>query len=122
MNKPSNTYTYLYWLPRILAITFALFLAIFALDVFIPGQPVMYYLTALTMHLLPNSIILGLLLVAWKFEKLGGILFILFGVISIIFFDTYSHIINFVIVSFPFFLIGGLFVAHDTLATKKTYV
>ena len=52
------------WTPRVLTILFILFMAIFALDVF--GEysfPLI--LVALFMHLIPNFILIGVLLVAW---------------------------------------------------------
>ena len=67
-------YSWLYWTPRILGIIFAVFISIFALDVF--GEyKFPEVLIALFMHLVPTYLVLGALLVAWKWEKIGGILF-----------------------------------------------
>lgn len=66
-----------YWLPRILSILYILFLGIFALDVFIPGQSLTYYLTAFLIHLTPNFILAVILYIAWKHEIIGAILYVL---------------------------------------------
>ena len=111
--------SFFYWIPRILSILFILFLSIFALDVFIPGKEFWYYPVALFMHLIPNFILIGILVLAWKKELVGGIVFILAGLLFTIVFRTYESIPNFLIVSFPFFVIGALFLTHRFL--KKSY-
>ena len=108
----------LFWLPRVLAILFIGFLAIFALDVFEPGKTFDYYIIALFMHLIPNFILTALLIIAWRQEKFGGILFILLSVLFTLFFRTYLFWQNFILISFPVFLIGGLFLRHDYLKRK----
>lgn len=105
----------LYWAPRIMAIVFILFLGIFALDVVTPGMPVLSMMVGLFIHLIPNFLLLTLLLLAWKKERLGGILFLITGVFLTIFFQTYLYFINFLLISFPIFLIGLLFITHSKL-------
>lgn len=78
--------TIFYWLPRILGIVFILFLAIFALDVFIPGKTIPYYIVALFMHLIPNFVLAGMLFIAWKNEQIGGFLFLLAALFFTFFF------------------------------------
>lgn|SRR3989344_8718199 len=104
-----------YYLPRILAIIYILFLGIFALDVFIPNQTLGYYLIALFMHLIPNFILLIILAVAWIWERAGGGLFILLGLIFTVFFNTYISWPNFLLISFPIFLLGFLFIMDSYL-------
>lgn len=100
------------WLPRILAILYILFLGIFALDVFIPGQSLNYYLTALFIHLIPNFILLTILIIAWKWEKAGGLMFILAFLGFLIFFGGKGiEWIQFLLFS-PLFLIGILFLMN----------
>lgn len=113
MKDAARKLNVLYWTPRILGMFFICFLAIFALDVFVPGKSIGYYLIALFMHLLPNFILLGLLLVAWKYERIGGTIFLIIGVFFTYFFKTYEHVINVVVISCPLFLIGLLFLLHD---------
>ncbi len=67
------------WIARILGILFAIFISLFALDVFEPGVPLGRILIALFMHLVPTYIVLILLWAAWKRPLIGGLLFILAG-------------------------------------------
>ena len=72
----------LYWLPRILAIIFILFISMFALDSFDVPQ---WYI-ALPMHLIPSFILILFTVIAWQRARIGGILFFVaacgMGVIS----------------------------------------
>jgi hypothetical protein len=65
----------LFWTPRILGTLFALFISVFALDVFGAGYGFRETALALGMHLIPTGILLVILLLAWRWEWLGAILF-----------------------------------------------
>lgn len=75
MSHPVNRF--LFWSPRILAILFAIFLSIFALDVF--NEPRGFWRTALALaiHLIPTAMVLLILAAAWQWERLGALLFAL---------------------------------------------
>lgn len=81
----------LYWSPRILGIVMILFISMFAFDSFSPGNTIGQNLLALLIHLLPSIGLLILLLVAWKWELIGGIIFTLAGIAWSIF----VYMINF---------------------------
>ena len=100
---------WLHWTPRVLTILFAIFISIFALDVFGGGDGFWGTIVALFMHLIPTYILIILLLIAWKWEKVGGMLFIILGLIFTLFFNTYRHTLTFLLISGPVFLIGLLF-------------
>jgi hypothetical protein len=117
--RTTNVRNVFYWTPRILSILLISFLAIFAFDVFIPGQTVMYYVVALIIHLIPNFVLLGLLLLSWKYEKVGGILFLILGICFTLLFNTYKTPLTFMVTSLPIFLIGGLFLTHDHFYVKR---
>lgn len=114
---PSKINKFLYWTPRILAILFILFLALFSLDVFEPGLSASEIAIALLMHNIPSIILTILLIFAWKREWLGAIAFILGGlayIASIIWkslttsFEWY-HLSWSLIIAGPAFLVGVLF-------------
>lgn len=71
----------LYWAPRALSIFFIAFLGIFALDVFGTGYSFWETLLALTMHLIPNFILIGVVALAWRWEWTGAALFSVAGVL-----------------------------------------
>ena len=66
----------LFWTPRVLGILFAMFLSLFALDVFGEGYGFWETILALLIHLLPVYIVVIALVIAWHWEWAGAILFI----------------------------------------------
>ena len=108
----------LYWTPRILVILFILFISMFAMDVF--GEysfPLV--LVALFMHLIPSFILIILLVVAWKWERVGGILFLVLFVVFTFWFDLYKHIISFLLIGLPVLIVGILFLISSKVNKKK---
>ena len=65
----------LFWSPRILCILFAAFLGVFSLDVFGEGLGVWQTILALLMHLVPVYIVVIALVLAWRWEWIGAVLF-----------------------------------------------
>jgi hypothetical protein len=109
----------LYWSPRILAIVAILFISIFALDAFEPGRPFSEQLVAFLIHLVPSFILLAILLLAWKRELAGGILFALIGLATTpwVFMHNYrmNHsiwmsLLIILMITIPFVVVGGLFI------------
>jgi hypothetical protein len=66
----------LFWAPRAVGIAFALFLSLFALDVFHEGYGLGNTLLALSIHLVPTLIVLVLLAIAWRWEWIGAAAFV----------------------------------------------
>ena len=62
----------LYWAPRGPGLAFALFLCLFALDVFGEGLGFWRTLVALIMHLIPAFVVLLALALAWRWEWIGA--------------------------------------------------
>lgn len=97
----------LFWTPRILAILFASFVSLFALDVFMEGYDFWETSLALMMHLIPTGLILLSLAIAWRWERVGGILFVALGVLYIV---RSGYLV--IVIYGPLFLVGVLFLAH----------
>ncbi len=74
---------FIYWTPRILSIIFILFLALMSLDVISPGLSFWQIILGLFMHNIPVFILLIVLLISWKHEIVGGIAFIVAGLLYI---------------------------------------
>lgn len=91
---------FLYWLPRVLSILFIVFISLFALDVF--GEP--RWFLALITHLIPSFVLIILTAIAWKNERLGGILFIAAGLLTLI-----ASMFESLIIFIPTAIIGILF-------------
>ena len=73
----------LYWAPRILSIIFICFLTLMSLDVFDSGLNFWQTVVAFFMHSLPALFLLIILIISWKYEIVGGIGFILAGLVYI---------------------------------------
>jgi hypothetical protein len=105
---------FIYWTPRILGIIFVLFLMMFSLDVFEPGLTIWQIIVALFMHNLPTLFLLIILIISWKHEIVGGIVFILAGLLYILMlamnpnFEWYM-LYWAVTIAGPAFLVGILF-------------
>jgi hypothetical protein len=98
----------LFWTPRIMGILVAVFVSIFAFDVFGDGYGFWETVVALVMHLIPTLLVLAALIIAWRWEAVGGILFITLGAWYLI--TTLDHFDWCLIISGPLVLTGGLFV------------
>lgn len=101
----------LYWAPRILAILFAGFISLFALDVF-EGQGLAATILALAIHLIPTMLVVAALVIAWRWEWLGAILFAGLGLAYIAMMWCDSEWLPLVLFPVPLFLIAGLFLAN----------
>ena len=110
----------LYWAPRVLGILFVLFTSIFSLDVFDAGYTFPETMIALIMHLLPTIILAILLVISWKYELVGGIIFLLLGMafpILILLSMSEGEFAPMAInpIAFPLILIGALFISNAVM-------
>ena len=118
-----------HWTPRIICILAIMFLSMFAFDVFSPELTIWQQLGALFMHLIPSFILLAFLIVAWKWELVGGFIFILIGLATspMIFLHNYDinhfsvwQCISIVLMlNFPFVVVGILFIISNFRKKKN---
>ena len=80
-NKKINKF--IFWTPRILSIIFILFLTLFSLDIFGNGYTFWQTVFGLFMHNIPALVLLIVTIISWKHEIVGGIVFILAGLLYI---------------------------------------
>jgi hypothetical protein len=104
----------LYWAPRALCVVYALFISLFALDVFNEGKGFWGTSLALLIHLVPTLLVLILLAVSWRREWIGGILFVLLGVLYVVWawhkpFGVWSTLL---MIAGPLVLTGALFLLN----------
>ncbi len=120
----------LFWLPRILCILAILFISLFALDAFQPNRSIWQQIGAFMMHLIPSFILLFLLLVAWKWEYIGGIIFIIIGVGFSPFIFKHNYDMNHSVwmslgiismITLPFVVVGILFIMSH-FQNKRTHI
>ena len=125
----AKQYNFLYWTPRIICILAILFVSLFALDAFDPKLTIWQQIGGFLIHLIPSFILLGLLILAWKFEYFGGIVLILVGLIFSVVVFRLNYRVNHSIwmsigviasITFPFIVAGSLFVIHHLKKGHKT--
>ena len=121
----------IYWLPRILCILAILFVSMFALDSFDPKLTIWQQITGFLIHLIPSFILILILLVAWKWELAGGIIFALIGIGFTPFIYIHNYQMNHSVgmslliilcITFPFFIVGGLFITGHYLKKKQVEI
>jgi hypothetical protein len=74
---------FIYWIPRVLGILFVLFLTVFSWDVFDGNYGFWGTILALFIHNIPALILLIILIISWKREIVGGVAFIIAGLLYI---------------------------------------
>ena len=114
-----NSAKIFYWTPRIICIIAILFISLFALDAFSPELSFWQQIGGFLMHLIPSFILLAILVLAWKKEFIGGILFMIIGLglSPIVFSHNYrmNHSIFMSLgiiltITIPFVIVGVLFI------------
>lgn len=119
----------LYWTARILCILAILFISLFALDSVSSERTFWQNATALLMNLIPSFVLLAALIIAWKWEKTGGIILTIIGLALSIFvfilnykrnhFSVANSLKNALILAIPFVLAGILFILSHYRKKKE---
>lgn len=97
----------LWWTPRVLGLGLCVFLSLFALDAFSSGETFLEALPAFAIHLLPAAIVLATVLVAWRWEWIGGLFFFLLAIAYAML--TRGHLSWMLLISGPLVVEGVLF-------------
>ncbi len=102
----------IYWAPRTLSIVFALFLILFAFDVFEENAGFWKTLLAFLMHIIPTFVVLGVLVVSWRREWIGGIAYIALAICYIIMQWGRFPLMTYLAISGPLVMTGLLFLLN----------
>ena len=114
-NKMAKVGKFIFWTPRILAILFILFLAMFSLDVFGNNYTFWETVVGLLMNNIPVFVLIIVLIISWKHELVGAVSFVLAGLLYIAMLLIRNQQFEWYILSWsmiiagPAFLIGILF-------------
>jgi hypothetical protein len=98
----------LFWSPRILGVLVSMFLGVFALDAFSPAKPILAALPDFLVHLTPAVVVLGLVIVSWTREWIGGLAFIALAVMYGLTVGR-EHGDWVLVISGPLLIVGALF-------------
>lgn len=71
---------FVYWAPRILSILFIIFLTMFSFDVISPDLSTGQILLNFVMHSIPSLVLLFVLIISWRYEIVGAVVFLLAGI------------------------------------------
>lgn len=96
---------------KIVAIFYIVLITMFAFD-----APILSL--GFLIHIIPTLIFVGCLVFAWFKPKIGGILFVIAGVWTAIFFNTYREFVPFVAVSLVPIIVGVLFIFSHKKSKK----
>lgn len=108
---------FLYWLPRILGIGLIVFYVLFALDAFDSESSMGEMLLGFLIYLIPAFVLIAILLVAWKWELPGGILYLAAGALYI-YMARGMYWMVYLYIGGPLLLSGILFILHHFLFQK----
>jgi hypothetical protein len=116
-----------HWVPRVLCIMAILFISLFALDSFSSERTLWQNLLGFVIHLIPSAVLTLFLIIAWKWELSGGIIFVLLGIAA----TPYIYSRNFhqnqsvgtsieiiIAVTLPFIIVGVLFIVSHYLKRR----
>jgi hypothetical protein len=118
----------LFWAPRALSILFIAFLSLFALDVFDEHLGLWKTLLALTIHLIPSFVLIAALLLAWRWEWIGTLIYAAAGTLYVVILlprrlaPLPMKLLWIATIALPAFAIAALFLAnwlkHDQLRVR----
>lgn len=118
----------LHWVPRILCILAILFISLFAFDSFSSERTLLQNAAAFMTHLIPSFVLLAVLIIAWKWEKAGGIILIIISLVFCIFVFILNYnrthsiatsLMITLILDIPFVLAGILFIGSHFRKQKE---
>ena len=107
----------LYRVTRILAIIAILFMMLFSLDLF-GGEPFPRQKLGFLMLNIPTLLLIIALVIAWKNEIIGGMIYIFLFIAFSFYWGSSSRNTGYEILVFPLLFIGILFILHHILSIK----
>lgn len=124
-----KTIKILHWTPRIICIAAIIFISLFALDAFNPALTFWQQVAAFLIHLTPSFVLLALLIIAWRWELAGGLIFAVAALAFCPFIYLHNYQMNHsvwlslkivLIINLPFLVVGLLFIAsHFKKRSRK---
>ncbi|MHC1708552.1 MAG: hypothetical protein AB9842_13665 [Bacteroidales bacterium] len=102
--------TWMIWIPRILGILIACFLFLFSFDSFEGDASIWVKLGGFLIHNIPSVLLLLIIILSWHKPFWTGIVFLCLGILFTGFFRTYQRFDTFMLISFPVFISGALFI------------
>jgi hypothetical protein len=117
----------LHWVPRIICILAIALLIMLGFDAFEPGLTLPQQLLGFIIHSIPAFVLIVILVVAWKWELIGGIMFAAIGIGLSPYIYTHNYQMNhsvgisigiLFLINFPFILTGVLFIVSHYMKKR----
>lgn len=89
------------WIPRILAVALAFFLAMFAMDVYLEGKDFLQTSEAFIVHLIPAFCVIALLVIGWRRDGLASIGFLLLALAFFVALSGWKNVGNSLMLTLP---------------------
>lgn len=102
----------LHWTPRLLSVLYAVFISLFAFDVWDVDGSFGDKLGGFLIHLTPTYAVVVALLIAWKRPGVGGVIFIGLAAVFSLFFG-WQEAVTLLLMALPLVIIGLLFLADS---------
>jgi len=96
------------WAPRVLGILVSMFIGLFALDAFGEGKPFLQAFPEFIIHLIPAFVLLGLVVVSFRWEWIGAVAFIGLAVVYAVTMSK-GRLDWMLTISGPLLVVGALF-------------
>ena len=107
------------WFARVLAILVILIMLIFSLDAFSGDENFAKKILGFLMHNIPVFALIIALVIAWRHEIAGGILFVVSFVALGIFFKSFAGNSGSLMIIAPLLIAGISFIVHGIVAPKE---
>ncbi|HKZ01212.1 MAG TPA: hypothetical protein VI750_13615 [Pyrinomonadaceae bacterium] len=107
----------LFWGATLLSVLFAAFISIFAMDALEEGPNFWSVVVAFLIHLIPTAAVLLALTIAWRWEAIGAVIFVVLGIVYLVAAWGSVHWSAYAMISGPLFLIGFLFLTDRIAST-----
>jgi len=91
----------LLWTPRVLAIVLAIFLSMFAMDVFLEGKDFWETSGAFVTHLVPAFCVLAILMIGWRRDGLAVLGFLALAIAYFVAFEGWKHLPESLVLTLP---------------------
>lgn len=106
---------FIHWAPRVLVFLFAVFVSLFAFDVWEMDGTVWEKLGGFLIHLTPVYIIIAIGLIGWRRPLIGGVACLLLLLAMATFFRWWQEPGSLLPMGLPLVITGLLFIADDRL-------
>ena len=116
------------WTARVICMLAIAFVMMFSADCFGGNVKLSEQLLCFFMHNIPSFILIIWLLIAWKWEFIGGLTFVFMGLLASLFVFNLNYNRNhsvwmslsiILMITFPFVVVGILFLVSDWLKKKQ---